>query len=84
MNEPKTTDVTYEFNNGSYTKIISYSDSKRGKRADLAIRQAIEYWSRYPDKYIEFMLGIKLPWYQKNTIEDENYTDVMEQYSEIE
>lgn len=67
------TDTTYEFKNGSYIKIIPSSDSKRGKRADLAIRQVFEYWDRYPDKYIEFVLGIKLPWYQKIILRLQKY-----------
>lgn len=55
-------------NGSSIVSIGDASDVKRSKRGEEQITkmsEQIKYWRRNPDKYIEFVTGVKLPWYQK-------------------
>lgn len=58
-----------KFKNGSQIESIGdASEIKRSQRAQEQIAKMskqIEYWQRYSDKYIEFITGVKLSWYQK-------------------
>lgn len=58
-----------EFKNGSYIESINdASETKRSKRGQDQIAkmsEQIRYWQRNPDKYLEFVTGVKLPWYRK-------------------
>lgn len=58
-----------EFKNGSSIESIdNTSGTKRSKRADDQIAkmsEQLKYWHRNPDKFMVFVAGQKLPWYQK-------------------
>lgn len=58
-----------EFKNGSCIESIGDTAGvKRSKRAEDQITKMLDqirYWQRNPDKYIEFVTGLKLPWYRK-------------------
>lgn len=58
-----------KFKNGSYIESIGdASDVKRSHRGEDQITrmsEQIQYWQQNPDKYIEFITGVKLLWYQK-------------------
>lgn len=58
-----------KFKNGSSIESIGdVSDAKRSQRGEDQITrmsEQIQYWQRNPDKYIEFVTGVKLSWYQK-------------------
>ena len=43
------------------------SETKRSKRAEeqIAISEQIKYWQCNPDKYVEFITGVKLPWWRR-------------------
>lgn len=50
-----------QFKNGSYIKYIDSKNSIRSKRAD----EQISYWQRHIDEFAEYVLGYKLPLYQR-------------------
>jgi hypothetical protein len=50
-----------QFKNDSYIKSIDSKNSIRSKRAD----EQISYWQRHIDKFAEYVLGYKLPLYQR-------------------
>lgn len=58
-----------KFKNGSSIESIGdESDVKRSQRVGEQIARMlkrIQYWQYNPDKYIEFITGVKLSWYQK-------------------
>ena len=58
-----------KFKNGSSIESIGdESDVKRSQRVEEQIARMlkrIQYWQYNPDKYIEFITGVKLSWYQK-------------------
>lgn len=56
-----------EFKNGSSIESVgNASDAKRSHIGEIArMSEQIKYWQRNPDKYIEFVTGVKLPWYRK-------------------
>ena len=58
-----------KFKNGSSIESIGdESDVKRSQRVEEHIARMlkrIQYWQYNPDKYIEFITGVKLSWYQK-------------------
>lgn len=39
--------------------------SQRGEEQIVRMSEQIRYWQRNPYKYIEFITGVKLLWYQK-------------------
>lgn len=57
------------FINGSSIESIGNApDIKRSQRGEewiIRMSEQIQYWQRNPDKYIEFITGVKLPWYKK-------------------
>ena len=63
--------MKYEFKNGSTIETIDISNSKntRSQRGEEQLKRQLDLWKdymeRYPDLWIEAMLGIKLPTYQK-------------------
>lgn len=58
-----------EFENGScIERMGNIAGVKRSRRAEDQIAkmsEQIRYWRRNPDKYIEFVTGVELPWYRK-------------------
>lgn len=57
-----------EFKNSSTIEsICNVSDVKRprGEEQIARMSEQIQCWQRNPDKYIEFVTGSKLFWYQK-------------------
>lgn len=58
-----------KFKNGSSIENINdESDikrSQRGKKQISRMSEQIKYWQRNPDKYIEFVTGLKLPWWKR-------------------
>lgn len=58
-----------EFTNGSsIERVGDTSDIKRSHRGEeqiVGMSEQIQYWRHNPGKYIEFVTGVKLPWYQK-------------------
>lgn len=58
-----------KYKNGSYIECIDdTSDAKRSRTGEEQIArmsEPIQYWQNNPDKYIEFVTGVKLSWYQK-------------------
>lgn len=58
-----------KFKNGS--SIESIGDASDVKRSQIGgeqiarMSEQIKYWRHNPDKYIEFVTGLKLPWYRK-------------------
>ena len=58
-----------EFENGSLIESIGDASdvkcSQRGEDQIAKMSEQIKYWQRNPDKYIEFITGVKLSWYQK-------------------
>lgn len=55
-------------NSSSIESIDNTSESKRSKRAEDQIAkmsEQIKYWKHNPDKWIEYITGVKLHWYQK-------------------
>ena len=58
-----------KFKNGSSIESIGdESDVKRSQRVEEQIARMlkrIQYCQYNPDKYIEFITGVKLSWYQK-------------------
>ena len=61
-----------KFKNGSSIESIGdESDVKRSQRVEEQIARMlkrIQYWQYNPDKYIEFITGVKLSWYQKEWV----------------
>lgn len=61
--------MVIKFKNGSSIESIGdVSDVKRSRRGEDQITrmsEQIQYWRQNPDKYIEFITGVKLPWYRK-------------------
>lgn len=58
-----------KFKNGSSIESIgNVSDAKHSQRGEeqiVRMSEQIQYWQHNPDKYIEFVTGVKLPWYRK-------------------
>lgn len=55
-------------NDSSIKSIAGASDvkcSQKGEEQIAIMSDQIKYWQCNPDKYIEFVTGIKLLWYQK-------------------
>jgi hypothetical protein len=58
-----------EFKNGSSIESIGNASvvkrSQIGEEQIARMSEQIKYGQCNPDKYIEFIAGVKLPWYQK-------------------
>lgn len=58
-----------EFKNDTYIECIddasAVKQSKRERDWMVRMSKQIQYWQRNPDKYIEFITGVKLSWYRK-------------------
>lgn len=58
-----------EFKNGSCIESIGDASdvkcSHRGEAQITRMSEQIQYWQQNPDKYIEFIIGVKLLWHQK-------------------
>lgn len=54
-----------KFENGSEIHTIKSCDNVRGKRAELAIKQGVEYFRKRPSVYVEMVMGRKPPLWQR-------------------
>lgn len=58
-----------KFKNGSSIEsigdVLDVKRSHRGEDQITRMSEQIQYWQQNPDKYIEFITGVKLPLYKK-------------------
>lgn len=54
-----------KFTNGSRIEILPAETAKRSKRGERQIKTLTDFYSKYPDLFLEDYYRIRLSWWQK-------------------